>query len=222
MMTRISNHVTCEYLEDSGIYLYKTTNASFKELKHWQRSVIDQVRKWNSILPLLLIYDLTQRGVSIPYSVLNNYNIFNVGVTPDGREEIDRLLRENRSLHIRLAVIVPESVSGEISKRLVSEPETRRNIAYRVFMKLDEATAWLVSEKKEMPTHVSEHEVEGLLTHRETEILKLVMEGRSNQDVADMLTISVGTVKWHLQRIYRKFDVQTRTQAVVKAHKFKL
>jgi DNA-binding CsgD family transcriptional regulator len=220
-MTRISDHVTCEYLDDSGILLYKTTSASFKELKCWQQSVLRQVGKWNSTLPLLLMYDLTQRGVSIPYSVLNNYNLFNVGVTPDGRQEIDRLLRENRSLHIRLAILVPESVSGEISKRLVSEPELHRNVSYRVFMALDEAKRWLLSEQNEMSTHVSENAVAGLLTQRETDILKLVMEGRSNQEVANILTIGVGTVKWHLQRIYRKLDVQTRTQAIVKAHKFK-
>lgn len=218
-MTRISTHVTCEYLDESGIFLYKITSASFKELRCWQQSVVHQVRTWNSTVPLLLIYDLTQRGVSIPYSVLNNYNIFNVGVTPDGRQEIDRLLRENRSLSIRLAILVPESVSGEISKRLVAEPETHRSISYRVFMKLDEAINWLLQAPAAVGN--AENAVGGLLTQRETDILKLVMEGRSNQDIANVLTLSVGTVKWHLQRIYRKLDVQTRTQAIVKARQYK-
>jgi DNA-binding CsgD family transcriptional regulator len=220
MKTRISDHVTCESLDDSGIFLYKTTSSSFRELRLWQEHVRDQMRKWNLTTPLLLLYDLTHRGVSIPYAVLNNYNFFNVGVTPDGRKETDRLLRANQSLHVRLAIVVPDSISGEISKRLASESETRGHVSYRIFISLDAATGWLLAEKEKTSTGIPETEMVEQLTRREIDVLKLIVEGYSNKDVANTLTIHVGTVKWHLQRIYRKLDVQTRTQAIVKAHKY--
>jgi DNA-binding CsgD family transcriptional regulator len=222
MITRISDHVTCESFNDSAIFLYKTTSSSFKELRLWRQAVLEQMRHWNLTMPLLLIYDLTHRGVSIPYAVLNNYNLFNVGVTPDGRKEADRLLRANQSLHIRLAMVVPESISGEISKRLASESETRGNVSYKIFMTLDEATSWLLAEKEDRSTGLSENEMVEQLTHREVDILKLIAEGYSNKEIANNLTIHVGTVKWHLQRIYRKLDVHTRTQAIVKARKYRL
>lgn len=55
------------------------------------------------------------------------------------------------------------------------------------------------------------------LTEREFEILHLVADGLSNEQIADRLFITVGTVKTHLHRIYGKLDVQSRTQAVARA-----
>lgn len=55
----------------------------------------------------------------------------------------------------------------------------------------------------------------GVLTKRETEILQLIADGRSTNDVASDLFISVKTVKNHLASIYDKLDSRDRTQAVL-------
>ncbi len=55
------------------------------------------------------------------------------------------------------------------------------------------------------------------LTARELEVLDLITAGLSNAAIAEQLIISVGTVKTHLKHIYRKLDVQSRTQAVAQA-----
>ncbi|MDT8307493.1 MAG: response regulator transcription factor, partial [Anaerolineae bacterium] len=55
------------------------------------------------------------------------------------------------------------------------------------------------------------------LTAREVEVLELVAAGRSNRAIAEDLVISEWTVKSHLTKIYRKLDVASRTQAVVRA-----
>lgn len=55
------------------------------------------------------------------------------------------------------------------------------------------------------------------LTERELEILRLVADGLSNAAIAAQLMIAVGTVKTHLKRIYGKFAVQSRTQAIAEA-----
>jgi DNA-binding NarL/FixJ family response regulator len=51
------------------------------------------------------------------------------------------------------------------------------------------------------------------LTVRELEILQLVAEGRSNDEVARMLWITQQTVKFHLSNVYRKIGVSNRTEA---------
>jgi DNA-binding NarL/FixJ family response regulator len=51
------------------------------------------------------------------------------------------------------------------------------------------------------------------LTEREIEIIRLVAQGRSNAQVAQMLWLSEPTVKVHLSRIYRKINVGNRTEA---------
>ena len=57
------------------------------------------------------------------------------------------------------------------------------------------------------------------LTNRELEILKLVSNGQSNKDLASALNISERTVKNHLSSLFKKIDVEDRTQAAVFAIK---
>ena len=51
------------------------------------------------------------------------------------------------------------------------------------------------------------------LTKREVEILRLVAEGYSNSQVAQVLWVTEQTVKFHLSNIYRKLNVSNRTEA---------
>jgi LuxR family maltose regulon positive regulatory protein len=54
------------------------------------------------------------------------------------------------------------------------------------------------------------------LTTRELEILRLVARGLSNREIADAMFVTLGTVKKHLNNIFRKLDVKSRTQAVAR------
>jgi DNA-binding NarL/FixJ family response regulator len=54
------------------------------------------------------------------------------------------------------------------------------------------------------------------LTRREMEVLKLLTEGFSNKEIAERYSLSGGTVRWHLQHVYRKLHVHTRTEAALK------
>jgi two-component system, NarL family, response regulator LiaR len=55
------------------------------------------------------------------------------------------------------------------------------------------------------------------LTDRETEILKMVASGQTNQQIADQLVISVWTVRTHLTKILDKLHLENRTQAALYA-----
>ena len=54
------------------------------------------------------------------------------------------------------------------------------------------------------------------LTDREREVLELVMHGHANKAIADRLGVTVAAVKWHLQHIYEKLHVHSRTEAALK------
>ncbi len=60
------------------------------------------------------------------------------------------------------------------------------------------------------------------LTLREQEILSLIARGMSNREVADHLVITIGTVKWHLNQLYKKLGVRGRVQAIVRARELDL
>lgn len=53
------------------------------------------------------------------------------------------------------------------------------------------------------------------LTDRESEILALITQGRSNADIAALTYLSPNTIKSYIRSVYRKIDVASRTQAVL-------
>ncbi len=55
------------------------------------------------------------------------------------------------------------------------------------------------------------------LSEREYEVLRLLAQGKTNPEIAQQLTISVGTVKIHVEHILAKLRVSDRTQAAVRA-----
>jgi len=60
------------------------------------------------------------------------------------------------------------------------------------------------------------------LTEREQEVLNLVVQGLSNQQIADTLVISLATVKAHISNILSKLQVSSRAEAIAYAIKHKL
>jgi DNA-binding NarL/FixJ family response regulator len=55
------------------------------------------------------------------------------------------------------------------------------------------------------------------LTDREREVLDLIAQGKSNADIAEMLVISVKTVRNHVSNIFNKLQVTDRAQAAIRA-----
>jgi DNA-binding NarL/FixJ family response regulator len=53
------------------------------------------------------------------------------------------------------------------------------------------------------------------LSRRQQEILRLLADGSSNKEISRTLNISAGTVKAHLESLYRRLDVKNRTQAAM-------
>ena len=70
-------------------------------------------------------------------------------------------------------------------------------------------------KKQEQPLHED-------LTEREFEVLLLMTQGKSNQEIADELFIALKTVKTHVSNVLNKLHVSDRTQAVIYAFRHQL
>lgn len=60
------------------------------------------------------------------------------------------------------------------------------------------------------------------LTAREMQVLQLIADGHSNQEIADQLFITVKTVKTHITNLLSKLELDDRTQAAIYAYRNKL
>ncbi|SIS80576.1 response regulator transcription factor [Salimicrobium salexigens] len=78
-----------------------------------------------------------------------------------------------------------------------------------------EVTGKLMGKRSGEPLHEQ-------LTKREKEVLLLMAEGKTNQEIADLLFIAPKTVKVHVSNVLGKLEVQDRTQAVVYAFRHHL
>jgi len=79
-------------------------------------------------------------------------------------------------------------------------------------------TRRLISEFARMRPSVSARPVLAALTPREVEVLSLVAEGLSNQQIAVRLVVTEETVKTHVSRVLHKLGLRDRTQAVIAAY----
>jgi len=60
------------------------------------------------------------------------------------------------------------------------------------------------------------------LSERELEVLRLIVAGCSNREIADRLVIAVSTVKWYINAIYGKLQVESRTKAIARARELNI
>ncbi|MCD4695227.1 MAG: LuxR C-terminal-related transcriptional regulator [Bacteroidales bacterium] len=100
---------------------------------------------------------------------------------------------------------------NEISKR---QAISKTNIPKAFFEKIMLAFETRKKRIKDSATEV--------LSNRELDVLKLVSDNLSNQEIADSLFISLNTVKTHVKNIHLKLDVANRTKAVAKAKEINL
>jgi DNA-binding NarL/FixJ family response regulator len=96
-------------------------------------------------------------------------------------------------------------VVGAVRQVLRGESLLSAEVATRLLRRLAQETA---------PTHGPAIVP---LTPRELDVLRLLVQGMTNREIAAKLVVSVGTVKVHVERILSKLGVSDRTQAAVRA-----
>jgi DNA-binding CsgD family transcriptional regulator len=112
----------------------------------------------------------------------------------------------------------------EGAARAVEAPDLRlqdgqRRLVVRLHRQTGDTDAaqggeWLVVMREESDAAAIEAIALGLrLTAREAEVLYWVSKGKINRDIADIIGASPATVKKHLERVYEKLGVETRTAA---------
>ena len=107
------------------------------------------------------------------------------------------------------------SVSSQIPGARLVPLQSRNHIlladepAWRVFM--DEVSAFLEPERRDFAARVPERPTAAeRLTAREVDVLRLAADGRTNEEIADSLTLSVRTIERHLSNVYAKLGLAGR------------
>jgi len=109
-----------------------------------------------------------------------------------------------------LATLIPNARLVALQSK--NHTPLAREPAWQVF--LSEMAAFLAPQaESELPGPLLKGTGSTDLSHREIEVLRLVAAGRSNQQIADDLVISINTVRRHVSNVFDKIGVVNRTEA---------
>lgn len=148
---------------------------------------------------LELLHEMKQRWPDVPVIMLTSF---------DHAHYVRRALAEGAAGYM-LKDATPEDLEQAIKVAMSGGGNV---LSPRVIQNLFEAMDGGVNEHGETTLRPSSS-----LTQRETDILALLAEGKSNRDISRALFLSEKTVKAHLAAIFRKLGVTNRTQAAMAA-----
>jgi len=125
--------------------------------------------------------------------------------------EPERLYTAIRSVHTGDAWL-DATIAGRVLKHFGSAGEKLESPLAKRETEAESKPAESAAAKQELDRPFVEP-----LSQRELEVLKLIVDGLSNQEIADKLIISLATSKTHVRNILNKLAVDDRTQAAVHA-----
>lgn len=145
---------------------------------------------------------ITDTSGDVCYANLKAWSLARRKLGPEHtQEKLTEFVRQGKDQSEDIAGFIS---GNELDGRFCPVPGTSMR---RILMLLDETPAPDFSPLK------------SILTEREIDVLRLVERGQQNPDIAENLYLSVNTVKRHLDNIYKKFTVNSRTELIAKVYR---
>lgn len=167
-------------------------------------------------------------GLRLANELIPDVVLIDIGLPGIDGIELTRLLRAGLP-HIRVVILTVHDLDTEVFAALaagadayclktsdVSTVTTAVSIAAGGGAYFDPQIAHIVLRELGSPRSKS-HDADSPLTTRETDVLRLIADGKSNAEIAEQLYLGLGTVKGHIRDILDKLSASDRTQAAVTA-----
>ncbi len=141
-MNSITLGLRYRWVSDDRVLLYDVTSISTRVMMEWSNHIIEMLELWPEGKQIQILYNLSHPKVCIPYLIITNRDIFNIGITDFGRTRLQQVLLARRNLFGRLALLVPSSASGVLLKKhsRVSNPAIQSSL----FSDYSKAIDWLI------------------------------------------------------------------------------
>lgn len=194
--------------------LYRAEDSYWFQTIHIAHEARDGLKIANEQRPDLILLDIEfppdrQLGLEILYQLQCAKYTGKIGIIsshgdPPSIFQAMKLGASGYLLKQKLAAQLPDAIQAWAGDRVYLGPDVSTSF-FQLFRGPNPADAQLET-----------------LTTREREVLQLLVEGASNQMIADHLYVTIGTVKAHLTSIFVKLKVTSRTQAIVQSVKLGL
>ena len=166
--------------------------------------------RWGRVIEILVLRALLMAAEKDVDRALSYLERALMRAEPEGYVRI--FLDEGKPMAALLLEAINRQICPGYARRLLDAHERTREKLGQPPVAQPASTA--VGAKREEKASATPAD---LLTDRERDVLRLIAEGLTNQEIADRLFVSLNTVKTHVKSIYQKLNVRNRAEAATKA-----
>jgi len=126
-----------------GYHFSKMTAA---DLETWSTTIVQTLEAWPVDQPYLALYDLSSRGVAMPYIVGTHHEVFSIGIKESANQAIQNIIKQRPNFTARIAVIFNSAYSGNLGQVFAKTRQASMNprIQFNSFMDSKSALTWLL------------------------------------------------------------------------------
>lgn len=177
------------------------------------------LRDWSEAIEHLAVSGACAERMGLARDSVEIQLLRAVALKSSSKEDVSSLLKESLSLArasgMVRTLLDTHPYATHALKEVSNESEFRVNDLLHA---LHEPFPSRASTRVESVSVSGAAYANALLTSKEKEILGLIANNMTNKQIAVVLDISAGTVKWHVKNIFAKLDAGTRAHAVKRAH----
>lgn len=176
----------------------------------------DVVRKCHELQPDIVLMDVNMPeggGVEATRRIRRELPHIDVVILTihDDQSYVADLINAGAKGYI-LKDVDPGQVAQALRRVRAGEPFLQADLMAKLFQSLQQGAV------RQHPSHVAQVDQSAAqLSNRELQVLELIVDGKTNREIADILVISEKTVKNHVTNILKKLNLSDRTQAAVYA-----
>lgn len=147
-MVHSNLHLQSDWKNDDKILQYTIYSLNSEMMQQWSEDILTAIRHWDMSSQPRILFDLSYPNIGMSYFVMSQREIFNVGITRNGKDYFLKFLESNPKTHIKLAVVLSNTMLGALSKYVPSNYE-KDNFRGKIFFERDAAEDWLMVERGE-------------------------------------------------------------------------
>lgn len=130
---------------EGRIAVYHLSAVSTQTLDAWSDHICETLSNWNSQSPYMVLFDLSNPGISLQYATLVHYNFQNIGITNKGGLRAQSIIKARHDLNAYVAICFNLTMSGRVGKLFSMQDfeNIHPRIHYKSFYTRSKGLFWL-------------------------------------------------------------------------------
>jgi hypothetical protein len=135
-----------DWLFDGQVIVYRLLSSTQSSLNAWSQHALATLETWPKDRPYRAVHDVSQPGLGMLYYRSVQNDVFNVGVLPAARPQVEALLKDYPDWSVSLALLVSGSVTGQIVRSMPLHYAEQKSLRFhaRTFLMRPQALDWLM------------------------------------------------------------------------------